>query len=609
MKHLLLILAVCCSVCLMMTARRTSDADARADASMAAWLAIESENASSQEDLPSALGLLDVASDLFPDDPDIAASRARLRILMHFIEPNEVPELLDVLMRSTNAHPEDILLGKLNFKYVNYLGSDSVIIAMARTLYENHRTDPELAINFAQTLADRNAEGDIDSALAIINPILEAGVDPGLTYYKAQLYAKRADTAAVSLTLRQMLADAPGDPERLNGVASFYNYINMPDSGYVYNVRACEADSTFGPALLGVAQYNLDRGDTIAFERYIERALLTSSMDWEIKEQVVGNFLSMKTRHDSDKKSTLAFLEKLRRVHSSEPTIPLMRGLVYIMTDSVPQAVDDFSRAIDLDPEKPEPYQVLGRLYFDHGDTVAGINTMMRGYENVGDPSFVFNAAVWELLSGRPALGLKYLESIKDLNDLNKSGKSYYYNIKGDLYHGLGRDSDAVAALDSAISLDPTAYGAYNNAAYYRAIAGRDLDVAESYARIAVSGDLGNPTYLDTYAWVLFKRKDFQAARIQIDLALQAYANMDSVKVRTTDSDTALTENISAVTETGNAEAPSAEVYDHAGDIYFMIGEPAQALVYWQKALLLAPDDKKIKKKVENKTYFPDESL
>lgn len=617
MRKILLIITAALAAVSVLMAHRTgdSDADARARAAMAAWLAIESENAVAQEDIASALTLLDIAHTLYPKDRDISGSRARLRVMLNYFDANEVQDLSGDLLLNIYAHPEDILLGKLNYRYINYLSPDWVTLGVARTLYEHHPTDPEIALTYAQALAARGNDGDIDSALAIVDPIMAADIDPALVYYKARLLAMQNDTAAVSSTLRYMLKDAPDDPERLNGIASFYNFIKMPDSAYIYNVRAHEADSAYGPALVGIAQYNLEQGDTLGFEHSLEKALLTSTMDWEDKMQLIGPYLSAHSARDSSKLYPVEFLKRLSRLHSTEPEIYRVRGGFYALLDSMPQAIEDLSLAVDLDPENGEAYSLLARVYTDSGDTIAGINTMMRGLENTGDPVMAFNAAIWDLMINRPAEGITHLRAIKDMSALNDKGKSQYYNILGDLYHGIGNDSAAVAVLDSAIMLDPTAYGAYNNAAYYRAVGGYDLEKAESYARIAVSGDLTNPTYLDTYAWVLFKRKDFQGARIQIDLALQAYAMQDTATVEAveewtdvTDKFTGAEEVVEGVVESNADYQPSAEVYDHAGDIYFMVGEPAQALEFWKKALLIEPENRRIKKKVDHKTYFPDES-
>ena len=89
---------------------------------------------------------------------------------------------------------------------------------------------------------------------------------------------------------------------------------------------------------------------------------------------------------------------------------------------------------------------------------------------------------------------------------------------------------------------------------------------------MAVEAD--NPTSMDTYAWVLFKRKDYAKAREIIDKTLEL------------------------------SEEESPELLEHAGDIYFMDGEPDQALEFWKSALKLDPDNELLGRKVKHKTYF-----
>ncbi|MDE7375980.1 MAG: tetratricopeptide repeat protein, partial [Muribaculaceae bacterium] len=49
---------------------------------------------------------------------------------------------------------------------------------------------------------------------------------------------------------------------------------------------------------------------------------------------------------------------------------------------------------------------------------------------------------------------------------------------------------------------------------------------------------------------------------------------------------------------------PSADVLEHAGDIYFMDGAPDKALEFWKRALALDPDNDCLARKVKHKTYF-----
>ena len=92
---------------------------------------------------------------------------------------------------------------------------------------------------------------------------------------------------------------------------------------------------------------------------------------------------------------------------------------------------------------------------------------------------------------------------------------------------------------------------------------------------ITIEKEPENANSLDTYAWIMFKKKDYARAKEYIDKAIEC-----------------------------NDDNGSAELWEHAGDIYFMNGEPEQAVEYWEKAFELAPDSELLQRKVKHKTYF-----
>ena len=103
---------------------------------------------------------------------------------------------------------------------------------------------------------------------------------------------------------------------------------------------------------------------------------------------------------------------------------------------------------------------------------------------------------------------------------------------------------------------------------------GRDLDRAERVSAKAVNSAPDNPTFLDTYAWVYFKKGDYSLALAYIEYAIK------------------------------NEKGESAELMEHYGDILFMNGRYDDAVVWWEKALKLNPDSEILNRKVKNKTYF-----
>ncbi|MDE6287322.1 MAG: hypothetical protein K2M00_00885, partial [Muribaculaceae bacterium] len=106
------------------------------------------------------------------------------------------------------------------------------------------------------------------------------------------------------------------------------------------------------------------------------------------------------------------------------------------------------------------------------------------------------------------------------------------------------------------------------------------------------------------------KNKDYPAARVQIDLAMQQsrdkeiFEEAEEMLSEDTDTVVEVEEVAEGVGDVTDDYTMSAEMLDHAGDIYFMTGEPEKAVQFWIRALDLNPGDEKIARKVKYKTYF-----
>ena len=151
------------------------------------------------------------------------------------------------------------------------------------------------------------------------------------------------------------------------------------------------------------------------------------------------------------------------------------------------------------------------------------------------------------------------------------------YGMMGDILHQMGKEQEAFAAYDSSLVWNENNYTVLNNYAYFLSQKGVDLDRAAKMSLKAVNGDPNNANSIDTYAWVLFEQKKYDEARQFIDLALQV------------DTDT-----------TGD----NSTFFEHAGDIYFMMGETDKAVGYWKKALDMGNKSTILPKKVLYKKYL-----
>lgn len=146
--------------------------------------------------------------------------------------------------------------------------------------------------------------------------------------------------------------------------------------------------------------------------------------------------------------------------------------------------------------------------------------------------------------------------------------------IKGEAQYKLGMVSEAYELFDKALTLDPENFIAMNNYAYYLSIEGRDLEKAERMSGKVVERYPDNPTYLDTYAWVLFKKQNYSLAKFYMEIAINK----------------------------GGSENPT--LLEHYGDILFMLDRVDEAVANWQKAKELGGDSVKLEKKIQDRKYY-----
>ena len=162
------------------------------------------------------------------------------------------------------------------------------------------------------------------------------------------------------------------------------------------------------------------------------------------------------------------------------------------------------------------------------------------------------------------------------------------YAVLGDLYYQEDKPLEAFAAYDSALVYKDDNISCLNNYAYYLSLRNEQLDKAEEMSYRTIKAEPDNITYLDTYAWILFMKKDYTNARIYMDRVVNPnFSDAELLQV----------------------EDLLGNLIEHAGDIYAECGSLDTALRYWNLAL-----QKKdgtctplIKKKIKKKKYIKSE--
>ncbi len=200
--------------------------------------------------------------------------------------------------------------------------------------------------------------------------------------------------------------------------------------------------------------------------------------------------------------------------------------------------------ATQYNPDEMAFYYFLGVCYFQKGNNDTSLDALRRGVSQINSKS-------------------------------NKEFVSDFYAIMGDILHEKGKSTEAYAAYDSCLQWKPDNISCLNNYAYFLSEEDKDLDKAERMSKKTIDEEPENPTYLDTYAWILFKQQRYEEAQKYIDKVLEL------------------------------SPSPDATLLEHAGDIYSKTGNTKEAVAFWKKALEgKSKNAKLIRKKIKQRKYL-----
>jgi len=194
-------------------------------------------------------------------------------------------------------------------------------------------------------------------------------------------------------------------------------------------------------------------------------------------------------------------------------------------------------------------------------------NTALRYYSDSADIRFFKAIGLYE--------EEMYEELITNLDSVSfNSFSQEEYVVQAQMlyaeaFYRLNDYTKSDSIFEVLIEEDPENYMVLNNYSYYLAERGEKLKQAREWSQKASWNNPDNATFLDTYAWVLYK--------------MELYADAEKY--------------ILDALEKGGKNDP--EVNEHAGDIQVALESFEIAKSYYQKAIILGGEKERLEEKIE----------
>lgn len=515
--------------------------------------------------------LLQYAHSLDPENSAIAYYLGYSRLMKSNLSVSDslFSSSLRMMRKHVDAHPED--------KYEAMLYANGNMIANQvqeglRVLKIQAERNPH-SVEVQLSIADAYARlEDYRNAIAAYDSVQQwQGQSVQLSARKVRAYQALNDTVGAIGEMRSLLATAPRNVDYNLAMGNMMLMFGERDSALTYYDKAQQYEPENGATYLAKAQFYNAIGDSVNYDQQTYQALVSKDLDVASKVEVLADY----ARHLLVAKDSSARTENLFKVlieqHPNEPQIRMLFSDYLAAKDDMKGAAEQMDYAVNLDPTDAQAWNRLLVLNIISENYEAAIAAGDRAIElNPNDIELYgyIAPAYYNIKQYDKAIEV-YKKALAAVDSTDTEHRSMFLGGMGDAKFSMGDTIGAFALYDQAIEIDPNNVSILNNYAYFLTLCNRDLDKAERMSAKTVQAEPQNATFLDTYAWVFYKRKEYTMAQLYIEMAIK------------------------------NERRPSSDIYDHYGDILLAVGNKQEALKQWKKALELDAGNKELLEKVE----------
>lgn len=481
-----------------------------------------------------------------------------------------------LMKKHFDSIPEDYYESFLYGNVCNKLRKTDEALRVWKTLANIFPQKQEIKYQLADAYTNNR---EFDKAIALYDSIEEIE-DPSIqiTLRKVNLRLITKDSIGSINEARKLLNTAPTNVDFNLLLGNIYMQFAQNDSAMAYFDKAHEIDPDNGYVYLYKADFYKLQGDSVNYDKQIYNALINQNINVEQKISVLTDYIRAELAEALTQSARIDNLfSVLIEQHPHESAIHDLYSQYLVTIKNYRDAAEQLGYVLDLDPTNAENWKKLML-----------VNLMGENYEEAfkaADKALEFNPdnidlyqyiapAYYQTKQYDKAIET-YKTALEKVDTLNVELMSNLVSGLGDVYFAKCDTIKAFAHYEMAIDYNPANLMAMNNYAYFLAESNRELDKAEHLSALTVKYEPQNPTYLDTYAWIYFKKGEYSLALTYIRSAINYSENEES-----------------------------AELLEHYGDILFMNGFHEEAIPQWERAFELNPESEMLQKKVKHKTFF-----
>lgn len=409
---------------------------------------------------------------------------------------------------------------------------------------------------------------------------LAEGSNEATSMQKYHYYRRAKDRPKAIAAIRALINENPGDSRYKVYLGDTYLLFNMPDSAYICYSTLLDEDPTNLLAEYSLSKYYQANNNDSLYCGSMERVLFNDKLTEEARSEATIEYIAYKERAGDVSYIYNLFDSLMLEPYAVKETAAIYADYMLMKNVSPDSVVPIMNKLLEYEPEnnRAQLYMLVQAVKKeDYNEVVERCNKAIHYMPENLLLYYYKGVSCYALERPQEAIDT-YVEGLKRrADDEDPALVSDVFGSLGDIYHELQQVKDCYQAYDSALVYNSENITVLNNYAYFLSLDEQRLDEALEMSYRTIKESPEEVTYLDTYAWILFKLGRYEEAR--------AYAE----------------KMLTIVSEI------SYDVYVHVGDIYSKCGDIDNALKYWIKAQEEGDKSKLLQKKIKRRKYIPDE--
>ena len=449
----------------------------------------------------------------------------------------------------------------------------------AATIFENlvkaYPNNTAYYFKWAYFLINAN---EIQKAIKVYDDLEgQIGINEEVVRRKHTLYIGLGNNKKAARELQNLIEAFPDNIEYRHLLAEYYELIGEKKTAQGVYEQILALDPSDPKASIALAEVkNKDKSD-LSYLYSLKPIFEKPDLNIDIKIKELFPYIS-KVVNTGDKNLAAAALELseiLEATHPNEAKAFSVSGDLLYYSDDAERALKKYQQTIELDEGNFLVWEQIMRIYSDSKD----YDELLKVSEEVLDifpnqaRGYYFHALAHTHQQNHRA-AISNLETALMMVGRNLHlefdiqlllGRNYFYTQQYDKSN---------AAFEAALKLNPKSAALLNEYSHSLSVQGLKLDKAKEMAAYANELEPTSGIFQDTYGWILYKLKEYEAAKNWLSRAI------------------------------ANGMEKNPKTLERLGDALFKTNDIEGAMSQWQKALEKGSQSDLLEKKIADKQLY-----